>query len=436
MKILKLILLFNLFATGYLQAQWEVQLDIQNFTHLDRIFFLDENYGWAIGGTAIGAQSPYFYTTDSGENWYLSEDWWDIKGTDIVFVNYDTGFIASDQIYKTIDGGETWIEIQTPATQGIIHLFFVDENNGWATLGQFSEGNILHTEDSGETWELQNVIDTIFGGIEAIYFLNDSTGFAAGGAVIDEDYNIIAKTENKGEDWIVLKNFIYAPFWFQDIYFTDNFHGWIVGQKNITNSFLLMHSNDGGETWEEDTIPGLKNWFGGTAEATIIFSIQFLNDTLGWLTCADEDNSGYILLTTDGGENWEQQFVFYNPIFDICMVDNNNGWAVGEDIIYHTNNGDTIIITEINENKYEDNFFSIIPNPSSGYVIISYNLETEADCSIEIKDITGKSIQTLKTNGKQDQITVVTESWKAGVYIATLFIDGKSKESVKFTLVK
>jgi hypothetical protein len=78
----------------------------------------------------------------------------------------------------------------------------------------------------------------------------------------------------------------------------------------------------------------------------------------------------------------------------------------------------------------------VYPNPSLGYVIIGYNLETEADCSIEIRDITGKSIQTLKTNGKQDQLTVVTESWKAGVYVATLFIDGKSKESVKFTLVK
>ena len=78
----------------------------------------------------------------------------------------------------------------------------------------------------------------------------------------------------------------------------------------------------------------------------------------------------------------------------------------------------------------------VYPNPSSGYVIIGYNLETEADCSIEIRDVTGKTVKTLTTTGKQDQITVVTENWLPGVYIATLFIDGKSKESVKFTLVK
>jgi hypothetical protein len=78
----------------------------------------------------------------------------------------------------------------------------------------------------------------------------------------------------------------------------------------------------------------------------------------------------------------------------------------------------------------------VYPNPSSGYVIISYNLETEADCSIEIKDVTGRTVQTLITTGKQDQSTVVTENWKTGLYVVTLLIDGKSKESVKFTLMK
>ena len=433
MKKLIIISIVSFFTSFHLQAQWEVQLDIQNFTHLDRILFLDENYGWAIGGTAIGAQSPYFYTTDGGDNWYLSEDWWDIKGTDIVFVNFDTGFIASDQIYKTIDGGSTWIEIQTPATQGIVHLFFVDENNGWATLSQFSEGNILHTEDSGETWELQNVIDTIFSGIETIYFLNDSTGFAAGGAVIDEDFNIIAKTENKGEDWIVIKNFIYAPYWFQDIYFTDNIHGWIVGSKNITNSFLIMQTNDGGETWEEDTIPELKNWYGGTAEATIIFSIQFLNDTLGWLTCADEDNSGYILLTTDGGLNWQQQFVFYKPIYDIFMVDNNNGWSVGEDIIYHTNNGDTIIIVSTEEIILENEYIIIKPNPAETEITIAFqNTEHHTNMLLECYNIYGQKVHSENLWKGQQQTRIEVSGWTKGLYFAVVKSDGKVAGTGRF----
>ena len=95
MRRLKLLLLFLLFTTSYTQAQWEIQLDNDNFTHLDRIFFLDENYGWAIGGATIGSTSPYFYTTNGGEQWYLCDDWMNREGTDICFVNQDTGFIAS-----------------------------------------------------------------------------------------------------------------------------------------------------------------------------------------------------------------------------------------------------------------------------------------------------------------------------------------------------
>jgi len=78
----------------------------------------------------------------------------------------------------------------------------------------------------------------------------------------------------------------------------------------------------------------------------------------------------------------------------------------------------------------------VYPNPSSGYVIIEYNLEKAEGCKIEISGMTGKTIQTLATSGKQDQITVVTENWKPGTYIATLFIDGKVIESCKFTIIK
>ncbi|MFU8844771.1 MAG: T9SS type A sorting domain-containing protein [Bacteroidales bacterium] len=78
----------------------------------------------------------------------------------------------------------------------------------------------------------------------------------------------------------------------------------------------------------------------------------------------------------------------------------------------------------------------VYPNPSSGYVIIGYNLEKAEGCKIEISGMTGKTIQTLATSGKQDQITVVTENWKPGTYIATLFIDGKVIESCKFTIIK
>jgi hypothetical protein len=76
------------------------------------------------------------------------------------------------------------------------------------------------------------------------------------------------------------------------------------------------------------------------------------------------------------------------------------------------------------------------PNPSSNYIVIEYNLDMDRSATIEITDINGKPVKTIVTDGKQDQITLVTEKWETGLYIATLEIDGKSVESTKFTVIK
>jgi len=78
--------------------------------------------------------------------------------------------------------------------------------------------------------------------------------------------------------------------------------------------------------------------------------------------------------------------------------------------------------------------FKVYPNPSKDYVILEYKIEAEG--LIEIKNITGKTIKTISTTEKQDQVTVLTENWQTGVYIANLTVNGKSIESVKFTIVK
>jgi len=78
----------------------------------------------------------------------------------------------------------------------------------------------------------------------------------------------------------------------------------------------------------------------------------------------------------------------------------------------------------------------VYPNPSKDYVILQYNLETEQEGKIEIKDMSGTTRLVLSFIGLQNQVTLITRDWNSGMYIATLKIDGKSTESVKFTLVK
>jgi len=67
---------------------------------------------------------------------------------------------------------------------------------------------------------------------------------------------------------------------------------------------------------------------------------------------------------------------------------------------------------------------------------VEYNLETASEGTIEIIDVSGNSIRSIPFEGKQDQITVITNDWNAGIYIASITVDGKTTESIKFTLVK
>ncbi len=75
------------------------------------------------------------------------------------------------------------------------------------------------------------------------------------------------------------------------------------------------------------------------------------------------------------------------------------------------------------------------PNPAKDYIIVEYELEQEAAAKIEINDITGDLKYSKNTLNRQDQISIDTRSWKAGVYITSLKINGKLVESVKFTII-
>ena len=72
--------------------------------------------------------------------------------------------------------------------------------------------------------------------------------------------------------------------------------------------------------------------------------LSFVDSLRGWVV----GDTGTILNTTNGGENWTmQQSGITNDIIDICMIDQNFGWAVAIDLISYgtitlkTTNGGT-----------------------------------------------------------------------------------------------
>jgi hypothetical protein len=91
--------------------------------------------------------------------------------------------------------------------------------------------------------------------------------------------------------------------------------------------------------------------------------------------------------------------------------------------------------TSLNGDKLnEPLLLKVMPNPAKDYILVEYELEAPGSAVIEITDLTGKPVQSVQVANLKDQLTIDTRNWKPGTYIASLKINGKLRETVKFTL--
>jgi len=77
------------------------------------------------------------------------------------FLNATTGWRGGEngEIFKTSDGGTTWVRQNTGITASIYGIKFLDANTGWAT-GAF--GALLRTTDGGTTWTVSKLTDSSY----------------------------------------------------------------------------------------------------------------------------------------------------------------------------------------------------------------------------------------------------------------------------------
>ncbi len=342
-----------------------------------KLFFLDENEGWATG-------YQLQHTTDGGKTWVEQGPAPGMYINCVDFKDSLNGWTASDnQIYRTRDGGDSWL-LQLDLGRGwdtsFCQLFFTDTLHGWA-LDFY--GLLFHTRNGGDTWEEQ------FSGIidiqqNAIYAYDSLTAWIAGG------YGWISKTTNGGETWTAFTTgFQYSMGW--DIQFYDAQHGWII------DDYGLLFTENGGLNWERISNNG------GSA-------IHFINPDQGWMA---EGLGGNIERTDDGGHTWVLQNMLTNAsIFDVWFVDENNGWAIGQlGMLFHTDNGGMVGTEEF---KVQSLKFKVecFPNPLSSVTTFKYDLAETASVSLKIYNNFGQLIDVIidgQQSAGEHQV-----SWNAG----------------------
>jgi photosystem II stability/assembly factor-like uncharacterized protein len=142
-------------------------------------------------------------------------------------------------------------------------------------------------------------------GLHSIQFVDDTTVFAVGG-VWNE--SLIVKSVDKGKTWERL--YCSENTYLNKVHFLNKDTGFIAG-GNI-NGFLLK-TTDGGLNWNENL-----------TYMSPLKSTDFINDSVGYAV-----GYGPIFQTLDGGETWNELASPMFSYYDIKFADNLYGVAVG-----------------------------------------------------------------------------------------------------------
>ncbi|MCD4820243.1 MAG: T9SS type A sorting domain-containing protein [Candidatus Cloacimonetes bacterium] len=335
----------TLYKTIDSALSWQL-LDLEHDISVNDIFFLDETTGFILGNNEQSEEKIVLKTIDSGDTWFnlYTAPSASFSIFEIYFydnnIGYGTGSI--NNLFKTIDGGNTWTEIDILGYYHFETIEFVSEDIGFILAIDESvdchNHVILKTIDGGDNWELM----LFEGGYPSdMKFSDMNNGFLIG------DYGIIKYTDDCGETW----NYCGEPISndFESICFSENGNYFIVGEGGI-----IFKSTNNGISWDS-----LNQ---GTSEH--LNSIYFIDESTGLIA----GNDGTILRTTDAGENWIHiESNILDDLRCISFVNENIGFmlGVGNNILKTTDGGNNWFIIS----SFDAYLFSVLfLNENVGFV--------------------------------------------------------------------
>ncbi|RYY37084.1 MAG: oxidoreductase [Sphingobacteriaceae bacterium] len=152
-------------------------------------------------------------------------------------------FFFSASVISKADAQRIVIMLQQKQSTSLRGLSVVDDNVAWVSG---SKGCVGITTDGGKSWHWQ-----IVAGYEKADF-RDIEAFSAKEAIIMSSGTpaLILKTTNGGASWNLAYRNDNKAYFFDAMDFYKSKHGWVLGDP-IDSQFLLLETNDAGNTWVE-----------------------------------------------------------------------------------------------------------------------------------------------------------------------------------------
>jgi photosystem II stability/assembly factor-like uncharacterized protein len=347
---------------------------------------------------------------------------------DLFFAGPDSGWVVNGggEIFRTIDGGESWT-LQVTLPTYLRSVGFANPLKGWA--GSLLSAPLLYaTNDGGVVWTpVLNIPPPQPNGICGIWVVNASVVYGCGR--YDGPPARMIKTTDGGTTWTSWDMAAYASSLI-DCFFLDESRGFVVGGIGPSlqdRHAVILATTDGGATWETRHVTGRE---GGEW----CWKISFPTPSVGYVSVERQgEGQAYVLKTTDGGETWAE--VFFLDAFDeegIGFATPNRGWVGGwTGPTYETTDGGaswdladfgevvnrfrfvspalgyavgytvyryTADETDVAGERVETPALALFqnrPNPVLGSTRIPFTLDAEANVRVTIHDAQGRRMLTL-----------------------------------------
>ena len=417
---------------------WTLQLlQSLNGATISDVTFLDSLTGFYVTNEGLPNDTSYIVkTTNGGNDWQVK--FLQIGGFGkIKFIDNNTGYACggtnsgNSKLYKTTNKGENWYLSNAPSTQFWNDMSVLNKDTIWMTDGQGLIGGLFRTTDGGQSWIRQYY--NFQQNPDKIYMVNKNLGF------MRKYQSFSGKTTNGGFNWVITNE----DSTFSDMHFIDSLTGWSASGN-------VKKTTDGGVTWEYQKRPNLNVVFNLIRKFSFINK-----DTIfaigGTYNYSSSKWAGIIYKTTNGGINWGYQIPdtsFGIDIFPhINFIDKFKGWAFwskDKDIYTTTGGSDTTFYTAINNNSVTEipkgfELFQNYPNPFNQTTNIKYQITNKSYITLKVYDISGKEVATILNEEKQPgKYSILFDSpiLASGIYFYQLIADGKNIETKKMIILK
>lgn len=310
-------------------------LTIPTEHNLYSVKFATESVGYIAGGIADifedNNRATILKTTDAGKTWtsvfsdsgYFTTSVYAISATE-VYVSTNKNFIL-----KTNNGGATWEQVQVSANDFFMsHINFKNQTVGYIAGSVNANGKLYKTEDGGTTW-----IDVAANNTELTDLLTDNqlTKIA-----FQEDNSLVIS----GGLWnkaTLIKSTDAGATW-QKVTITDSMkatglavqgtNGFLVGHNGVVNAGAehgaLYKTTNHGDSWS------LVN----TGYKNRMLNVAFKNETIcvvGRNESNDLVNPEFIILSEDNGATWKrvQHDFVVGGWYDVTFISENRILVIG-----------------------------------------------------------------------------------------------------------